>query len=205
MTDIPQTSYQSSSFYYLLHTLFLSLAHSFSDLTCWDNQLATLLAAAASLAGVEATPTHKHGSCGHKKFWWPVKQTCLPYGGVKHPHPAPPATTAVGGFTGTRSSGAAFHLNPRSSMQSALPLGHGTNMKRPAFLHPWHAACLLVGHNSSAFPSTNLLVASNGWLCPYDWYWRDGYCAPREPAYGAPVCAEKYTWDGAVFYCKRGY
>ncbi|ELU42264.1 chitin binding peritrophin-A domain-containing protein [Rhizoctonia solani AG-1 IA] len=53
-------------------------------------QLATLLAAAASLAGVEATPTHKHGSCGHKKFWWPVKQTCLPYGGVKHPHPAPP-------------------------------------------------------------------------------------------------------------------
>ncbi|QRW20397.1 hypothetical protein RhiXN_09372 [Rhizoctonia solani] len=151
-------------------------------------QLATLLAAAASLAGVEATPTHKHGSCGHKKFWWPVKQTCLPYGGVKHPHPAPPR----------HHCGAAFHLNPRSSIQNALPLLQDNAVPQRGGGNPRHALACWWATNSSAFPSQRVVV-------PLRLVLARRYCAPREPAYGAPVCAEKYTWDGAVFYCKRGY
>ncbi|CCO34787.1 hypothetical protein BN14_08895 [Rhizoctonia solani AG-1 IB] len=180
-------------------------------------KLATILAAAASLAGVEATPTHKHGECGHKKFWWPVRQVCLPYGGVKHPYPAPARHHCGRWFYWDKKLKICVPPQPEV-IHAECPPGWAWSdyetacTPAPVVVIPgqcgssawwWvpKSCCLPTGG-----PPAPLPLPPNGWQCPNDWYWRtDGYCAPRAPAYGAPVCAEKYTWDGAVFYCKRGY
>ncbi|KAF8713258.1 hypothetical protein RHS03_00772, partial [Rhizoctonia solani] len=180
--------------------------------------LATILAAVTSLAGVKAAPTHADDSCGHKKFWWPAKQTCLPYGGAKHHHPAPSHRHCGRWFYWDKELGCCVPPQPEVIDAECPPEWvwdeyETACIPAPAVPAPeqcgpsmwwWEPkACCLPTGGPSTPPSS---PPSEGWSCPYDWYWiPEGYCAPRGPTYDTPVCVETHTWDGDVFYCKPGY